>query len=146
MPQLPLKPCRVPRCAELVRPPATKCVSHARLEMRATASKFNAAHGSPAKRGYDRKWTRYRKVYLAYHPFCVDPRRIHGPLVPSEEVDHIIPHCGDMILFWDPANHQALCTTCHSRKTAREDGGFGNPYPHENTADNEQLKVNQVKC
>jgi len=29
-------------------------------------------------------------------------------------------------LFWDPSNHQSLCTTHHSRKTATEDGGCGN--------------------
>jgi 5-methylcytosine-specific restriction endonuclease McrA len=23
-------------------------------------------------------------------------------------------------LFWDAANHQALCKSCHSRKTIRE--------------------------
>jgi 5-methylcytosine-specific restriction protein A len=32
-----------------------------------------------------------------------------------------------MKLFWDGANHQALCKPCHSTKTAREDGAFGNP-------------------
>jgi len=41
-------------------------------------------------------------------------------------VDHIIPHRGDLALFWDEKNNwQALCHRCHSRKTAREDGGFG---------------------
>ncbi|MFR3634507.1 MAG: HNH endonuclease [Sutterella sp.] len=36
------------------------------------------------------------------------------------------PHKGDMALFWDQSNWQPLCHTCHSKKTAREDGGFGN--------------------
>jgi 5-methylcytosine-specific restriction protein A len=41
-------------------------------------------------------------------------------------VDHIIPHQGDMTLFWDAdSNWQSLCKTCHDRKTATEDGGFG---------------------
>jgi 5-methylcytosine-specific restriction protein A len=40
-------------------------------------------------------------------------------------VDHIVPHKGDMRLFWDPRNHQGLCERCHNSKTAREDGGFG---------------------
>jgi 5-methylcytosine-specific restriction protein A len=31
-----------------------------------------------------------------------------------------------MALFWDQSNWQPLCHTCHSKKTAREDGGFGN--------------------
>jgi 5-methylcytosine-specific restriction endonuclease McrA len=42
-------------------------------------------------------------------------------------VDHIKPHHGDQKLFWDPKNHQALCTDCHGAKTASEDGALGNP-------------------
>ncbi|WP_328203649.1 hypothetical protein [Brevibacillus nitrificans] len=41
-------------------------------------------------------------------------------------VDHIIPHKGDKELFWDQKNWQGLCDSHHSRKTAKEDGGFGN--------------------
>nr|DAK90259.1 MAG TPA: HNH endonuclease bacteriophage, HNH Endonuclease, DNA.52A [Caudoviricetes sp.] len=29
--------------------------------------------------------------------------------------------------MWDQSNWQALCHECHSRKTAKENGGFGNP-------------------
>ncbi|WP_304879789.1 HNH endonuclease [uncultured Parasutterella sp.] len=29
-------------------------------------------------------------------------------------------------MFWDESNWQALCKRCHDRKTAAEDGGFGN--------------------
>lgn len=28
-------------------------------------------------------------------------------------VDHIDPHRGDMKKFWDSANWQSLCKTCH---------------------------------
>lgn len=31
-----------------------------------------------------------------------------------------------MKLFWDKSNWMALCKPCHSRKTAKENGGFGN--------------------
>lgn len=41
-------------------------------------------------------------------------------------VDHITPHNGDPELFYDLDNLQSLCIECHSRKTATEDGGFGN--------------------
>lgn len=43
---------------------------------------------------------------------------------PSAETDHIVPVAagGEM---WDERNLQGLCHSCHSRKTAREDGGFG---------------------
>jgi 5-methylcytosine-specific restriction protein A len=45
--------------------------------------------------------------------------------VPSQVVDHKEPHHGQHDLFWNPANHQALCKPCHDRKTVRENEGFG---------------------
>lgn len=50
----------------------------------------------------------------------------------STDVDHKVPKA----LFEsgvaqgnpdDPTNLQGLCKSCHASKTAREDGGFGNP-------------------
>ena len=36
-------------------------------------------------------------------------------------VDHVIPHRGDSHLMWDESNWQALCKSCHDRKTGSED-------------------------
>jgi 5-methylcytosine-specific restriction protein A len=76
-------------------------------------------------RGYNARWKRYRVVFLARHPLCNDPHARHavGEVVPSTVVDHIMPHRGDTTLFWDKANHQALCAGCHSHKTSIEAGG-----------------------
>jgi 5-methylcytosine-specific restriction protein A len=38
----------------------------------------------------------------------------------ATDVDHVVPHRGDRQLFWDTSNHQALCHSCHSRKTGKE--------------------------
>ncbi|OKO67049.1 HNH endonuclease [Bradyrhizobium sp. NAS96.2] len=35
--------------------------------------------------------------------------------------DHVIPHRGDERLFWDEANLQTLCKTCHDRDKQREE-------------------------
>ncbi len=40
-------------------------------------------------------------------------------------IDHIVPHKGNPDLFWDLDNLQVLCASCHSTKTAKEDGGYG---------------------
>ena len=32
-------------------------------------------------------------------------------------LDRVIPHRGDQNLFWDEDNWQALCKSCHDRKT-----------------------------
>jgi len=89
----------------------------------ASLETYDARRGSSSARGYDWKWRTYAKGYLARHPLCVACER-DGVTTAAQCVDHIAPHKGDMLLFWDPANHQALCNPCHSRKTVMEDGGF----------------------
>lgn len=76
------------------------------------------------KRGYTNKWRDARAQYLREHSLCVHCMR-NNFITPATEVDHIVPHKGDMNLFWDRKNWQPLCKTCHSAKTVREDGGFG---------------------
>lgn len=85
----------------------------------------NAGRLSSAARGYGYKWRQSSKLYLAKHPYCAECAR-QGRRELATEVDHIVPHKGDMKLFWDRKNWQGLCHTCHSIKTAKEDGGFGN--------------------
>ena len=79
---------------------------------------------SPSKRGYNSRWNKARKAYLAVNPLCKrcsESERVTSATI----VDHIIPHKGDQELFWDRSNWQGLCKQCHDRKTATEDGGFG---------------------
>lgn len=67
----------------------------------------------------DRRWQEYARGYLAAHPLCVDCQK-RGIFRAATEVDHIIPHRGDLDLFWRTGNHQGLCHCCHSAKTMRE--------------------------
>jgi 5-methylcytosine-specific restriction protein A len=76
------------------------------------------------ERGYTYRWQKAREGWLRNHPLCVHCER-DGRVVAASDVDHIIPHKGDMELFWDNTNWQSLCAPCHSTKTATEDGGFG---------------------
>ena len=56
------------------------------------------------------------------HPICATPGC--GQL--ATDIDHKIAVTGAADpTFWDSANHQALCHPCHSRKTCKENGGFG---------------------
>src|ERR1700692_4646638 len=62
-----------------------------------------------AQRGYGSRGQEGRKAYLREHPIAVDWFKRHeGRIYAAEVVDHIIPHRGDMKLFWDPANWQGL--------------------------------------
>lgn len=68
-------------------------------------------------RGYNYQWHRASKRFLYLNPLCSHCKLIEK-LTPASVVDHIIPHRGDRVLFWNVANWQALCETCHNRKTA----------------------------
>lgn len=118
-------PCRHPGCNVLVRDGSGYCATH--LAARRRIADEN--RGSASKRHYGRAWQRAREGFLRAHPLCQCDECDEGRkrLRPSVVVDHRIPHRGDMSLFWDSSNWQALAKECHDRKTAREDGGFGNP-------------------
>ncbi len=80
---------------------------------------------SPTERGYNYRWRCARLDYLQRNPLCVECRK-RNYVVPATVVDHVIPHRGDETLFWDQGNWAAMCAACHSRKTVKRDGGFGN--------------------
>lgn len=64
------------------------------------------------------RWKKLREWQLSRSPLCVDclkAERTTG----ATEVDHIVPHRGDPLLFFDPLNLQSLCTPHHSEKTQR---------------------------
>ncbi len=91
-------------------------------------AKRKPARASSARRGYGRRWRAAALRHLSANPLCVYCY-IRGETHEAKQVDHIKPHGGDPVLFWDQDNWQGLCPRCHSRKTAREDGGFGHASP-----------------
>ncbi|MDY6960324.1 MAG: HNH endonuclease signature motif containing protein [Pseudomonadota bacterium] len=84
---------------------------------------FDEGRGSSAARGYDSRWRRTRIGWLGKHPLCV-MCELKGLTVAASRVDHIVPHRGCKVLFWDRNNWQSLCEPCHNSKTAREDSAF----------------------
>jgi len=68
---------------------------------------------------YNRRWIKQRELFIQSNPLCIACENV-GRVRPAAEVDHIIAHKGDEVLFWDVNNWQALCKRCHSRKTVRE--------------------------
>lgn len=65
---------------------------------------------------YNRKWRRMSKAFKVRHPLCVYCLQV-GKTTAVEGrlgvVDHIVPHNGDLKLFWNELNWQSLCNACH---------------------------------
>ena len=119
--------CRrpVPRGEDFCGQHKSDAEKHAAAARKAREARRTAFKGSSAKRGYGYRWQKLRNCFIAQHPFCEQCMK-QGRLTLATDVDHIKPHRGDPILLFDEENLQALCHACHSRKTASEDGGFGN--------------------
>lgn len=108
-PTRPLGPCVIPGCPG-------RATNHGRCAEHATV--YERQRGSAASRGYGADWRRLRAEFLAEHPFCVKCGE------PATDVDHVVPREQGGSDEWE--NLQAMCAKHHSRKTAMEDGGFGN--------------------
>lgn len=70
---------------------------------------------------WSREWRTIRACVLARQPLCVMCLAEHRR-TPAAEVDHIDGDDANN----DRTNLQGLCKRCHSRKTGRENRGFGN--------------------
>lgn len=70
---------------------------------------------------YSPAWRRVRSAALQRDRFrCTAPRCGQ----PASHVDHVLARAAGGAPL-DLANLRSLCASCHSRKTARADGGFG---------------------
>lgn len=130
MPKLPSKPCRAPGCREVASGGGAYCEKHGHLVLQRERGRKAAAsrrRDPVAHRLYGTAaWIQGRAAYLREHPLCLDCLA-RGALTPATDVDHVVPHRGDRALFYDQTNWRGLCQRCHSKKTAAQDGGFGNP-------------------
>ena len=112
LPRIPNHPCAHPGCPRLVPKGKKYCEDHIGLHPE--------EQRSASVRGYGSRWQKARKRYLEAHPLCVECLK-EGRYEKATDVDHIIAHRGDSVLFWDESNWQALCHRHHSEKTRRED-------------------------
>lgn len=108
----PLRVCAERGCHELVS--IGRCPVHAKV-VRAHEQRFCSGPGA----NYGRRWKKLRRMFLDRHSLCIDCQA-EGRTRLADEVDHVIPHRGDVALFWDQSNWAPRCKSHHSAKTARE--------------------------
>ncbi|KEJ97419.1 5-methylcytosine-specific restriction enzyme A [Pseudosulfitobacter pseudonitzschiae] len=118
------KVCAAPGCDDLAVEDLAHCEDHEARRATKLAYRRSTAqlsdHAQAHRQLYKLKaWIVGRLQFLRRNPLCVDCAEL-GAVEPATDVDHIIPHKGDRRLFFDRSNWQALCKSCHSRKTARE--------------------------
>ena len=116
MPTKPAKPCRVRTCANLTASPSGYCDLHAHLYKPFTRS--TDTRTSSSARGYGAKWRSIRAKVLKN-------AGIPKEQWPLYDVDHNPPYNpavepNHLMYTLIPRLHSE-----HSRKTAKEDGGFG---------------------
>jgi 5-methylcytosine-specific restriction protein A len=119
MPPRPPRPCLF--CGKATTNASRYCDAHqyiAEERERKARKAADERRECAARRGYGSKWRKAREGYLRLHPLCAECGR-QGRVTPATVVDHIVPHRGDMVKFWDSRNWQPLCKPCHDRKTAR---------------------------
>ena len=117
MPNKLARGCAQTGCPELTRDPSCYCPEHKKLHQ----TRQDERRGSSSERGYGARWQRVRKHFLNLNPVCEECYK-KGIAEPATTVDHIVPHKGNMELFWDQENLQSLCKLHHDRKTATESG------------------------
>lgn len=110
MPMRPKKPCSHPGCPNLTD--GKYCEKHKAIH--------HEDRAGSVERGYGKRWQKARAGYLEKHPLCAECLK-KGRYVKAEVVDHIQPHRGDPVLFWNESNWQSLCKKCHDRKTWSRD-------------------------
>jgi 5-methylcytosine-specific restriction protein A len=122
MPFSPKKPCSSPGCGVLVDRKQGYCAKHKRERNAAV----NANRESTDKFYNTQRWKKLRAFYRKRHPLCEECQK-EGRVTPSVIVDHVNPiKEGGSPLDWD--NLQALCWSCHSKKTLRDwRGGVKSP-------------------
>jgi len=117
---MPVHPCADPTCDALLPYGVSRCDVHRRtLERR---------RGDRYARGYTHEWSKRALLFRQRFPLCgmrpggrvpvMSQCYDEGRLTAAEQVDHVVPHKGDMDLFWDEDNWQALCASCGGRKSA----------------------------
>lgn len=111
--------CLEPGCQARVE--RGRCADHARR-------RDVQQRGSARARGYTSQWDAASQAFLSVYRFCGmrpggrEPvmSRCHrdGIVTVAEVTDHVEPHRGDSVKFWDcQGNWQALCRECHDAKT-----------------------------
>ena len=113
-------PCNYPGCSALVN--GRYCDAHRQAEQK----RYDQEHPVDDTYYQSPAWRKLRGAYAKVHKLCADPYGDHaraGLQVVMSVVDHIVPRKFGGKDNWD--NLQALCRSCHARKSIEEGSRYG---------------------
>ena len=108
------RPCRAYLCPNTTSNANGYCDEHQALAQQREADQRESAY----RRGYDKRWARFRARYLREHPLCVDCLAEHR-MTPATEVHHIRKLVEHPEIKYAEDNLMGLCHRHHSIRTAR---------------------------
>jgi 5-methylcytosine-specific restriction enzyme A len=73
---------------------------------------YERDRGSARQRGYSPRWDKASATFKAHNPWCLGCQAV-GKHVKCEVVDHVEPHKGDQVKFWNTAMWQPACRHHH---------------------------------
>lgn len=111
MPAPALRYCAQPGCSERVT--GGRCKAHQPLRHREVDRK----RGTSSQRGYDAGWQKFRRMYLAAHPFCLDCAAEHSMSM-ATDIHHVHKLAAGGAKF-ELSNLMPLCAMHHSRRTSK---------------------------
>lgn len=104
--------------------------------------------GSKGRRRNDtfystKKWRTISKQFLLDNPWCVCCE-LQGKLTPAKHVDHILPRLIFPTREYTQSNFQALCVSCHTRKTAKDSIGIFMDYKNRKAYNHNQNQYESI--
>lgn len=113
MPNKLKRPCAIRSCPNLIDE-GKYCDTHKQYKIHDSRRKNDSDRH---RHEHTRRWQKLRLIYLRANPLCIECKK-QNKIVPASEVHHIVPIARGGTD--DESNLEALCKSCHSKKTAEE--------------------------
>lgn len=86
-------------------------------------AEYEQRRGSARERGYGHRWDQTSAGFKRRHQLCLGCEAV-GRVTATTTTDHVVPHKGNMAIFWDASRWQPACDWHHSAVKQQLEGMF----------------------